>query len=187
MSQELPTCPTGCDGLLPEVDFNYCDPDVQFGEIDKIYVMARDGSPLLDWESLSEWNSRIVASGVAPSSADDIIELHVIGDQPLPESDELVISLDRRIQTPKTFTLNVEMDDVSDPNYQFMRWLECNTSVRIWYSANEKLFGDNAGIDKVNFKLGYQIERGQKTLQNIAGTVTWEDEFSPNRITNPMA
>ena len=185
MSRELPTCPTGCDSNLPEVNFDYCNPAVQFGEIDKIYLMARDGSPLLDWESLTEWNARLALDPT--SDADAIIELHVIGDQPEPESEELTISLDRKIQTPKTFTLNVEIDDVSDENYQAMRFFECNTVVRAWYSANDVLFGNNAGIDNVNIKLHYMIERGQKTLHKIIGTVSWESEFSPNRITNPLA
>ena len=185
MSQENPTCPVGCDSFLPAVDFNYCDPDVQFGEIDNIYLMARDGGALLDWESLTEWNARLALDPTA--DADAIIAINVIGDQPAPESDEIVISLDRRIQTPKTFTLNIEIDDVSDANYQLMRFFECNTTVRMWYTANNLMFGNNAGIDKVNLKLAYQIERGQKTLQKIVGTVTWENEFSPNRITNPLA
>lgn len=185
MSQENPTCATGCDSKLPEVSFDYCSPTVEFGEIDKIYVMARSGSPLLDWESLTEWNERLALD---PSVTEDaIIELHVAGDQPLPESDEIIISLDRKIQTPKTFTLNIDIDDLTDENYQFMRWLECNTIVRAWYSAKDVLFGNNAGIDNVNVKLGYKIDRGQKVPQMISGTVSWEGEFSPNRITNPLA
>lgn len=185
MSQENPTCPTDCGSFLPEVDFNYCDPNIEFGEIDKVYIMARDGGAFLDWESLSEWTARLALDPLTEINA--IVELHVIGDQPVPESDEIIISLDRKIQTPKTFMLNVEIDDVSDANYQLMRFFECNTSVRMWYSANDVLFGNNEGIDGVNIKLGYQIERGQKVLQKIVGTVSWEGEFSPNRITNPMA
>ncbi len=185
MSRELPVCPSTCDDFLPEVDFDYCDPEVKFGEIDKVFLMARNGSPLLDWESLSEWNTRLALDPL--TDVDAILELHVIGDQPLAESEEILISLGRKIQTPKTFILNVDIDDVSDLNYQFMRWVECNTVLRCWYSANTVLFGNNAGIDNVNVKLGYLIERGQKVLQKIVGTVTWENAFSPNRITNPMA
>jgi len=133
MSRELPTCPTGCDSYLPDVDFDYCSPDVQFGEIDKLYLMARGGGALLDWESLSEWTDRLELDPASDENA--IIELHVIGSQAAPESDEIKISLDRRIQTPKSFTLNVAIDDVSDANYDFMRFLECNTVIRMWFSA----------------------------------------------------
>ncbi len=110
----------------------------------------------------------------------------MIGDLPPAETDEIEISLGRKIQTPATFTVNYEIDDVTQDNYDFMRWLECNTVFKIWYSANEVIFGGNEGIE-VNLQGKYQIERGQKSVQKIVGTAKWENKFSPVRTTNPMA
>lgn len=184
MSLNLPTCPTGCDSFLQDVDFNFCDPDVQFGEIDHIYLKARDGSDLLDWESLAIWNAR---KALVPGDDEDaIIDLVVIGDLPVAETEEIEISLGRKIQSPSSFTVNFEIDDVSDDNYELMRWLECNIIVDAWYSANEVLFGGNPGIE-VSIAAKYQIERGQKSIQKIVGTLKWESKFSPPRTTNPMA
>ena len=184
MSVNNPTCPTGCDSYLIDVDFDYCNPDIEFGEIDHIYVMAQTGSNLNNWENLAEWNTR---KALDPTSdVDAIIDLHVMADQPPKEQEEIEISLGRKIYTPSTFTINYDIDDVSDDNYEFMRWLECNTVFTVWYSANETLFGGNTGID-VNMTGSYQVERGQKSLQKIVGTVKWESEFSPERTTNPMA
>lgn len=183
MSLNNPTCPTDCDSYLVDVAFDYCTPNVLFGEIDHLYLKARDGSDLLDWESLAVWNDR---KALDPTSDHDaIIDLHVIADLPPAEVEKIDISLGRKIQSPATFVINFEIDDVSDDNYELMRWLECNLIVDAWYSANEVLFGGNPGIE-VSLEAKYQIERGQKSLQKIVGTVNWESKFSPPRTTNPM-
>ena len=184
MSVNNPTCPTGCDSYLAAVDFNYCDPEVHFGEIDHIYLKARDGSDLLDWQSLAVWNARLALDPLTDNDA--IIDLVVVADQPPAETEEIEISLGRKIQSPSSFTINFEIDDVSDLNYELMRWLECNLVVDMWYSANDVLFGGNPGIE-ASLSAKYQIERGQKSLQKIVGTVKWESQFSPPRTTNPMA
>lgn len=183
MSLNLPTCPTGCDSYLVDVDFNFCDPDVQFGEVDHIYLKARDGSDLLDWQSLAVWNARKALDPTVDNDA--IIDLTVIGDYPPAETEEIEISDGRKIQSPSTFVLNFEIDDVSDANYELMRWLECNLVVDMWFSANEVLFGGNPGIE-VTLTAKYQIERGQKSLQKIVGSAKWESKFSPPRTANPM-
>jgi len=184
MSFNAPTCPEGCDSFLQAVDFDYCDPYVQFGEIDHIYAKARDGSDLLDWAQLALWNARFALDPTA--DLDAIIDLTVIGDLPPAEAEEIEISLGRKIMSPASFTINFEIDDVSDTNYELMRFFECNFVVDIWYSANNMLFGGNAGIEAI-ISAKYQIERGQKSVQKIVGTVKWEATFSPPRITNPMA
>ena len=184
MSVNNPTCPTGCDSYLAAVDFNYCDPEVHFGEIDHIYLKARDGSDLLDWQSLAVWNARLALDPLTDNDA--IIDLVVVADQPPAETEEIEISLGRKIQSPSSFIINFEIDDVSDLNYELMRWLECNLIVDVWYSANDVLFGGNPGIE-ASLSAKYQIERGQKSLQKIVGTVKWESQFSPPRTTNPMA
>lgn len=184
MSVNNPTCPTGCDSYLVDVDFDYCNPDVQFGEIDHIYLMAQTGSNLADWTSLTVWNAR---KALDPTSdTDAIIDMTVMGDLPVAETDEIEISDGRTIQSPASFTINFDIDDVSDDNYDLMRFMECNHTVTVWFAANEVLFGGNTGID-ATVSMKYQIERGQKSVQKIIGTVKWENKFSPERTTNPMA
>ena len=184
MSTINPNCPTGCDSYLVDVDFNYCDPDVQFGEIDHIYLMAQEGTNLSDWTSLSAWNARLALDPTTDTDA--IIDLNVMGDLPPAETEEIDISLGRTIQSPASFVINFDIDDVSDDNYDLMRFLECNVVLKCWFSANEVLFGGATGIE-VTVQAKYQIERGQKSVQKIVGTVKWENKFSPERTTNPMA
>jgi len=183
MSVNNPTCPTGCDSYLVAPNFDYCDPDVQFGEIDHIYLMAQEGANLANWESLAVWTARLALDPTEDTDA--IIDLTVIGDQPVAESEEIEISEGRKIHSPSQFVINFEIDDVSDENYELMRLLECNFLVRAWYSANETLFGGNTGIE-CTLHAKYQIERGRRSLQKIVGTMKWESKYSPERTTNPM-
>jgi len=183
MSVNNPVCPVGCSGLLPSIDFDACSPDVFFGEIRKIYLMAYSGANLLNWESLAVWTARISADGV---DVDDIREFTVSADLPVGESDEIIISDNRIIASPKTFTLNVDIDDVSDLNYEWMRSSECGNLVKLWFATEDLLFGGNTGI-AVNAMFSYMIERGYKTVHKISGTFKWDSQFSPERTTNPMA
>jgi hypothetical protein len=63
--------------------------------------------------------------------------------------------------------------------------MECNTRVKIWYTAGNFIFGGNEGII-ADIDLGYMIERGQKVPQKITGTIKWDAAHSPARGANPF-
>jgi len=177
------TCPSSCGSFLPVVTSDYCDPQIEFGEISKVFVMGYDGSDLANWELLSDWTSRLSQDDVA--DIDKIRTLTVSGDQPLPEKETLEISDNRKVSTPSTFTLNIDIDDVTDEIYEFFRTMECNTRVKIWYTAGNFIFGGNEGII-ADIDLSYMIERGQKVPQKITGTIKWDAAHSPARGANPF-
>lgn len=184
MSQNTnPTCPTGCGGILPQMEFDYCNPVLAYGQIDHVFLMAYNGECFSDWTSLTEWLARL-----SNTSADvnAIRFLHVIGDKPLPEREETEISLGRKVKSPASNVINIDIDDVSDLNYEFMRVSQCNTIFKMWFSAGDYLFGGVCGIDAL-VNLDYIIERGTKSIQKISGTITWESKYSPERCANPLA
>ena len=172
-------CPTDCEGYLPPVDFSLCDPNVDFGEIDRIYVTGR-GNAIADWNVASDWTDRFDAVG-----DDKIIVLHVSGDQPPAESTEVEISLCRKVYSPKDFTLNIDIDETSVINNDFMRELECNDLYTIWYSAGQYMYGSSEGID-VNITLNNNITRGCNELNLITGTIKWDAKHHPEKIINPL-
>jgi DNA polymerase III psi subunit len=189
MSQNIiPTCPTGCDSTAPLMDFDLCNPAIYFGEIEKLYLMARDGAVLEHWNDIvpalfkAELEGRISNSSV---SVDAIREMHVSADMPEAAKDEIIISLGRKAYSPATHTLNVDIDDLSDLNYEAMRNLECNYLVKIWFATKDHIYGGAEGIE-ATAKLSLVIERGQKAIQKLKGTVTWEAKFSPERADNPL-
>ena len=174
------TCPSTCSTVPAAVEFDFCNPSVHFGEIEKIYVMARDATALTDWTDASEWATRIDNTGV---TGDEIRELHVSADLPAPEREMIDISVRRKTNTPATFTINLDIDDLTDENYDFMRTTACNTEVVFWYATKDHVYGGNSGITG-NIIIDNVIERGVKSLQKFTGTITWEGTFEAQRTTN---
>ena len=180
MSAINPTCPTSCASTVAVVSFDFCDPNVNFGEIEKLYVAPKDAANLSDWTSATAWAARITNSG---TGADDIREMHVSADLPAPERDKVDISVRRTVTTPATWTINIDIDDLGDENYEFIRSTACNTSVKVWFATQNYIYGGNTGII-AEISLDPMIERGKKSLQKASGTITWEAKFAPERTTN---
>lgn len=183
MSYKTPSCPTDCGFTLPIVDFSICSPTITFGEITHIYVASGDANPFTDVEDITEWNVRL-----SDTSLDDdmIRDLMVLADLPAASAEEIVISLGRKIYSPATHTINVDIDDVSQETYEFARTTSCNAQFRVWFATPSWIFGGNDGI-LANINLRPVIERGIKSINKLSGTVTWEHQFSAERHVNPFA
>jgi len=183
MSIYNPTCPDSCSDSVPAVLFDYCAPDVNYGQIDKLYVAAYNAASFADWTSLSEWLSRIDNTSV---DIDAIRELSVMGSKPAPTRDAIEISGDRKIYSPATHTIDVKVDETNEENYEFLRTLECNSYYKIWYAAGKYLYGGYDGIIVDSFFLDDLIPENSKELNIFQGVAEWENQFHPERILNPM-
>lgn len=183
MSIINPTCPTGCDSNVPAVDFDYCNKIILFGEIKKIYVASNDAADFTDVTDAAEWASRLSENG---TGADDIRELYVSGDLPEPERESVEVDQYQKVWTPATFTVNFDVFDLTDTNYEFMRTMYCNTAVKIWYATETHIYGGNAGIENANLNLNHVIERGSKATEKFTGMLTWDYSFPPQRTDNPL-
>ena len=183
-----PTCPTDCVFELPENSFDFCRSNIHTGEIEYLYLAGPDAECFTDVTSLAEWNARISLDSLDP---DAIRRFRVVGDMPVATGDVVDISLGDKYYLEKDFVLNIELEDVSDENYDFMRYLECQFKAKAWVqTAGGDLFGGVCGLggaNGVNFGVGLQIERGQSSLHKMMWTLTWKSKFSPERATSPLA
>lgn len=178
MSEIVPTCPTGCSSLLPIVSFDDCAPKISFGEIHTIYLASGEADPFTDWTDLAEWTARISNTDVADENK--IRQLTVMADLPAATADEIIISKGRKIYSPATHVINVDIDDLSAENYEFARTTSCNVSMRMWFANDSYMYGGNDG-QLVNVNLRPVIERGVKSINKLTGTISWENQFSPER------
>lgn len=183
MSTYNPTCPDACSDSVPVVDFDYCAPDLNYGQIDKIYVAAYNAASFTDWSSLAEWTARISETS---TNIDAIRELTVIGSKPAPEREIIDLSGDREARPPAIHTLEVRIDETGEDNYEFLRTLECNIYVKVWYSAGKYLYGGNDGILVKSIYFDDIIPENSRELNTFNGMVRWENQYHPERINNPL-
>lgn len=176
-------CPNGCDSLLPPVNFDKCSPKVSLSEIVRIFLGKPNSAPFTDWKTATEWTTRLSQSAVE----DMIRPLTVIADKPAGSQRVKEISNSRKITLGVDNTVNIEIDDISDENYEFMRVTQCGGKYKMWYeTAGGHLYGGNEGIDATVF-LDNVLARGKDEIEKITGTATWSSKFSPERTVSPIA
>jgi hypothetical protein len=184
----LPVCPTDCTGVLENVSFNECAPEVHFGEIAKLYLWVDSTTPPFasqaEYNLTSHWTTHLNDSG---TSLSDIREFTVIGDQPEPEQTETPISGDRTVVGYKKFSIVFEIDETNDVNYNFLMHSECNGKYKMNYeTADGMLYGGYLGLD-VSLKINQVIPRERSAVVKIMGKVTWSSKYHPFRQISPVA
>jgi len=184
----LPECPTDCTGVLESVSFNECAPEVHFGEIAKLYLWVDSATPPFasqaEYDSAAHWATHLDPTGTEIVA---IREFIVIGEQPEPEQTEIAISGDRRVVGYKKFTLNLEIDETNETNYNFLLGSECNGAYKANYeTADGILYGGYLGID-VSIKMNQVIPRSRQEVVKIMVKVTWQSKNHPFRQISPVA
>lgn len=174
-----------CTGLnLPEVKADFCSPNTNFGQIDKLYLGV-SGNPMADWSDLAEWTARLDNTTLA--DATKIRELHVIGDKPAAEKNKVDFSKGRSVYTEATHTINFAIDETGDENYDLVKFFEDNAgvSIPVWYQAGKYLYGGNSGVS-ATIVINDVIPQSDEELNTFVGTITFKGGH-PDRILNPMA
>jgi len=176
------TCATDCSDAIPDPEFDLCNPEVNFGEVDAIFVTTL-GNPLTDETSALEWNTRLALLTADPTK---IRELQVVGEKPVPEESEVIISRNVTVTGPKTHTVNFEIHQTNKANYEFMRSFECARKVLVWYrTAGGKLYGGPNGIE-VTLKLNHSIPKSRKEITVFIGSIKWDAKFHPCEANSPI-
>ena len=178
----LPDCPVDCTGILEAVSFNDCAPEVHFGEIAKLYLWVDSATPPFasqaQFDSAVHWATHLSQSG---NAVDDIREFTVIGEQPEPEQTETPISGDRTVIGWKKFTLNLEIDETNEINYNFLLASECNGKYKAVYETGDGImYGGYLGLD-VSLKMNQVIPKTRQEVVKIMVKVTWTSKNHPFR------
>lgn len=181
----MPTvsCPNSCETALPEVKFSKCSPNIVLSEIVRIFVGKKTTQPFNNWKDASEWTQRLSETA---NTANAIRPLTVIADKPAGSPVVKEISNGRKYNLRKDFTVNIEIDDVSPENYEFMRVTQCGGEYKLWFeTAGGRIYGGNEGID-ASLVLDNVLGRGKDEIEKITGTASWSDKFSPEMALSPI-
>src|SRR3990167_3974431 len=183
MQNVIPDCPYSCENQLPVASFDECAPEINSGQIAKIYV-GKINQCFTNWADATQWATRLSNTSTADSA---IRFFHVIADKPKPASNKKQISLGRTIAGKKDHTLNLTIDETNAVNHEMLRQYECAHKVASWYETLDGLlFGGNCGIEG-SFQLDMVIPREANGDISFEGTFEWKAKFTEERIVSPIA
>lgn len=179
-----PICADNCEDVvnsLPEVAFDDCNPEINAGEIRKVYLGIK-GKGFTSIASATEWAARLAAT-------DDtkLIALTVIGDKPLPTPNTKDISGGRKITLANDHVLNISIDETNATNHGFVRSNQCSGNYQMWYETSGGLvFGGNDGIPAfLNLDMLIPVASGDSIVYN--GSLAWKSKFTEERALSPIA
>jgi hypothetical protein len=183
-------CPTDCtEQQIPSVNFDDCSPELNDSEIEWVALAKSDAADFTDVEDAAEWTTRInqLATTPAPTPDDSIRMIRVVGDKPAPEITTRIVSGGRSVQTAKRHTLNIDVDETNDLNYEFARSTSCNATYKLWYVTKAGfVYGGICGL-KAQVILNLIQARGQGEIELYQGTESWSDKIDPPRADFPLA
>jgi hypothetical protein len=179
----LDACPTNCTASLGSVSFDACAPERHYGEISKLYIGRIDGADFTNVDIITEWTARLSDT---VDSADKIRTLYGMGEMPMPEQTEKLVSRGEYAYSPFTFTFTFNVDDTNDINYEFMLATYCNQRRKIWLEMSDgMLYGGNEGIEAI-LKGGQPLLPGREDFILITLSAKWKSPNWPLRTLSPM-
>jgi hypothetical protein len=170
---------------LPVTNFNDCDPDVNYSEIERVFAGSPQGTPFANILDANEWGTRMSQTTV---NAQAIRGLIVIGDMPAAATVVKDLSNGRKKTIGKDFTVNFDIDDISDENYLLVKTLEDNQTIRLYGFETQggKLYHYGPGGILATVAANVVLARGRDEIERISGTITWRNKNSPNRVDSPI-
>lgn len=186
----LYACPAcnDCDSrTIPTVEFDDCNPKVHESEITDIYFAKEDplnpGQPAtgsIDWSS--------AAAIEAAFNGTNGFRITVVGDKPPAEPNQRVISKRRTVNGKKKFTINADIDETNDTNYEAMRKLECGGEWFFWYVIlGAKVYGGPLGIKGNVADADDVLERGEGSFERFPIVLNWYASCNPPRTDYALA
>lgn len=181
----MPTC---ASAVLPAVEFNFCDPDVRFGQITDVFITrAGTGDVFTDWESAVEWAARIDNDAVIPGSgAAPIRQLTGIGGLAEATVTETDISGGRKTSSVPQQTLNFAIDELSVVNIAAARTHQQSPAAtyKMWFKSGGLMYGSGNGIE-VSLVANLVIPEGKTEVSKITYKFLWEG-YIPSAIVSPI-
>ncbi len=186
-------CPTNCIATLPDVAFDDCAPKITLSQGNYLYIAKPVAAVFADASLPGEWADRLSQDSTIPTGSsatvDDLIRtLTIIGDIPAASITEKDISGSRKYVSKTERVINVEIDDATAKNYEFVRTTECFAfKCKAWYETEgANLFGGNSGILGTLY-LTPVLGRGVDEIEKYVGTFKWDSRTSPDRCVSPIA
>lgn len=179
----MPSVRNDCteDCTLPGVNFSCNQPKYEYGGQCDVFLGCL---PLADVTDLAEWDLRIDPTATTADAIRHLCGFVVIGE---PSTESVEQPCGRYDESNGEYTMTVEVRDISDENYNFLRSLQKSASVyRAWTHDNDRIYGGNDGITGVSISGFRDLPRGKDDPVSIQYTMKWTAECSAERTLSPF-
>lgn len=187
----MPVCATGTIAI--PVAGNVCAQQLASGQLTQFLFTGADGAALTDWNSATEWNSRISNTAVYSStSPKPIRQLYVKGSKAAasPTKIELGGGYDGYATAENTYTFVAY--DVSTQMQAVIAYIQANPAFvwKCWFvtgaeTATPYVWGGNSGVS-ATITASLIMPEGRADFVNYQFTVTYSG-VDPSGIPKPFA
>lgn len=110
-----------------------------------------------------------------------------IGSVPANEVQEVLLNNFQNYQLDKTFTLTMDIFDISPDTYDYFRRIQCGKVKPLIYytTVADKIYGSAVGISPIKFAVTTPLDSGEGSLEKITIEVSWKAKTSPDRYDMP--
>lgn len=178
---------------LPVVSFADCPADyaAHESEICDVWIVPADDGVSTEIPTLAAdggadpdaWHNPLnypTESGHFSNAGTGMRHLIVIGDKPISEITEVTVAKRWSLITNRGHIVNIDVTDMSIPNYDFIRALQFQPTVAIWYrDIDGYMYGGANGIVCDIQNAGNIANRGEGGLLTGQVIFNWNKECDP--------
>lgn len=175
------TCET--EFLFPALDADQnCAGSPSLSQVTGILIIPTGVTLPTDWESKEDWEEVIDNGDTVNSSGK-----YLTGIGSVDAPDKTIVTIAKGVQeiTIRTYTLLLEVFNLSDAQYEFLRSIQCNpNNFTFWMeNAGSHLFGGEEGISPTLTDVDFPLASAENDMEKATLTIQWRATCDPPRTT----
>ncbi|MFT3704633.1 MAG: hypothetical protein QM802_19870 [Agriterribacter sp.] len=179
-----PSCPENCLTDLPIVTVDNCNPIIVKSGINILCFAKKSADPFTDWTSPTEWSARLSNSSTNENAVRFILGT---GSMPAGSKQEITYQVNKKRTISKSRTLTFTVEEANATIHNLIRMLECGGEYRFWWGTiGDRFYGGNEGVIS-GYDANLVLGSGENDYEQRIIELSWEDKFTPEMCTSPIA
>ncbi len=163
-----------------------CPANINQSEVDSVILVHPTLGTLV-----TNWGASLVALDfdIDNTDATDAAQKRFFGVGSVPANDVQEVTLNnfQSFGLDKTFTLTMDIFDITPATYDYFRKIQCGKVKPLLYytTVADKIYGSSVGISPIKFNVTTPLDSGEGSLEKITIEVSWKAKTSPDRYPMP--
>jgi hypothetical protein len=192
MPNDFISCPADCDTefVFPAipVDQSCSTYEQPFSQVCDLVIQPTGAAAPFDFTTPA--TPTVVSSEIDNTDATNAKSKHLVGEGgvAVPEKDIGEYPKRQTRITNRVYTLVLNIKNLSDSMYEFLRGLQCGpTNFTFYYgTVGGRLFGPDGGIEPSSIDVDLPLGEGRDDKEIGTITITWDADGDPDRGANPL-